>query len=1124
MNCRRMENRKNKRKNKPGGPQKNPYKGLFYYEESDRELFYGRETERKKLSRLVEHNLLTVVFGKSGIGKTSLLNAGLFPKLRDNHFLPIRLRPDYSSAASPFREQIRTVITGELKKSGVHETGKEEGEARPFAPGETLWEYFHRSDHKDETGKRITPVLVFDQFEEVFTLGRNRRGIHELIDELYYLIEDQVPDAVNEQMLTEEREFPYTGTPLDVRVVISLREDYLPDLNTLKSRFPSIDRVMFRVTRLNGKQAREIIGMPGGIRDEQVINSILHVFQPGGEDEKLEIEPSILSLLCFQLFEKQDVELITKTDRDKILTDFYESVLKKFPVDVNKFIESKLLTEGGSLTPFYLEPGHRLRDSIDGLINQRVIRKVYYGEKEHVEIIHDVLAPIIKEKRNRRVKKTKNVAIAILSFALAIFIVLAFYAYHQKREAERQLVNSLITVSGLMLPTDNLIAIRTAEAAYRSALPNPPARARRVLSDIAASTYERPFPTANMRHDNTVKTAVFSPDGLQILTASEDGTAKRWDLNGTLLKTYGHNGSPVTSAVFSPDGTRVLTASRDGTAKQWDLNGKCLETYKHNNSFVISAEFSPDGKEIITASDDTTAKLWRLNGENLVTYEHRAIVSLAKFSPDGTKILTVSMDKTVRLWSRDGTLLKTYPHHSFINSAEFSPDGKNILTASKDGTVNRWDLNGNRLKTYKYRYPVHSAVFSPDGKEIVILSPGNTVKVLESNGELIVDLNKHLAIMHSVKFSPDGNKIVTASMDGTAKLWDLERRLLFNYDHASSVNSAEFSPDGSKILTASDDKTAKLWDLKGKLLEDFHHTGAISTAVFSPDGDNVLTASKDKTAKLWDLRGKRLAGFHHTDAVKTAVFSPDGDKILTASSDGTAKLWDLEGNLTADLNTHTGPVVSAVFSPDGTLILTASIDRTAKLWDLTGELKVDLARHKSPVIVAVFSPDGNKILTASMDNTVKLWDLNGRLTADLDTFKSPVVFAVFSPDSTKILTASMDNTAKLWNSEGNLLAEYPHSGWVLSAVFSPDGNRVLTASGDKTAILWDLGGNPAAKLNKHTGMVWRAVFSPDGTRILTASDDGTAKLWYTPEGIYEWLKTANIPQLSEEEKKEMGIE
>ena len=92
----------------------NPYKGLYPYEEKDKRIFYGREADKKKLFRLVKYNFLTAVFGKSGIGKTSLLNAGLFPQLREEGFLPIRLRLNYSEEAPPLPKQIRQTIKKEL--------------------------------------------------------------------------------------------------------------------------------------------------------------------------------------------------------------------------------------------------------------------------------------------------------------------------------------------------------------------------------------------------------------------------------------------------------------------------------------------------------------------------------------------------------------------------------------------------------------------------------------------------------------------------------------------------------------------------------------------------------------------------------------------------------------------------------------------------------------------------------------------------------------------------------------------------------------------------------------------------------------------------------------------------
>ena len=132
--------------------------------------------------------------------------------------------------------------------------------------------------------------------------------------------------------------------------------------------------------------------------------------------------------------------------------------------------------------------------------------------------------------------------------------------------------------------------------------------------------------------------------------------------------------------------------------------------------------------------------------------------------------------------------------------------------------------------------------------------------------------------------------------------------------------------------------------------------------------------------------------------------------------------------------------------------------------------------------------------------------------------------AVFSPDRQRMLTCSGDNTARLWDLQGNELAICKgHEDLVKAAVFSPAGDCVLTASWDKTARLWDLQGKELAICKGHEDAVCSAVFSPSGDRVLTASDDHTARLWLMPQGLMNWLKTAPVYQLSEEEKREYGL-
>lgn len=173
--------------------------------------------------------------------------------------------------------------------------------------------------------------------------------------------------------------------------------------------------------------------------------------------------------------------------------------------------------------------------------------------------------------------------------------------------------------------------------------------------------------TALSGHRRAVLVARFAPGGKQILTTSEDGTARIWSTDGkpgAVLK--GHGGA-VTCGAFSPNGKRLLTGSDDRTARLWSIFGESLAVLRGHTKSVTSVAFSPDGETLLTASMDNTARLWKLNGAALAVLRgHDDFVQSALFSPDGATVITASMDGTARLWrlpglaSSDGKLPKKY--------------------------------------------------------------------------------------------------------------------------------------------------------------------------------------------------------------------------------------------------------------------------------------------------------------------------------------------------------------------------------------------------------------------------------------------------------------------------------
>ena len=212
----------------------NPWPGLMPFTEATQAFFHGRDAEAAELLRRVRRERLTILFGQSGLGKTSLLCAGLFPRLRTADFLPVYIRLDWTTAQISPIGQIKQALAENLAEHGV--------EGRPPRPKETLWGYFHDKETEfwSHRNRLITPVLVFDQFEEIFTLGQGAASA-EALDELAALIENRPPESLRSALDDDpDAARRYDFAKESCKVILALREDFLPDLEGLRRRMPSI--------------------------------------------------------------------------------------------------------------------------------------------------------------------------------------------------------------------------------------------------------------------------------------------------------------------------------------------------------------------------------------------------------------------------------------------------------------------------------------------------------------------------------------------------------------------------------------------------------------------------------------------------------------------------------------------------------------------------------------------------------------------------------------------------------------------------------------------------------------------------------------------------------------------
>ncbi len=414
----------------------NPWKGLNFYKEG--EIIYGRNDEIESLARYILNNTQTVLYGKSGIGKSSILNAGIFPIARAKGMIPVAVRLDHSNDVS-YIEQIRDAVA---------ESGADAHEVLPpiDEKTETLWEYLHRNIFFDANGNRTQLLIVFDQFEEVFTLQQNEKVKRAFFEEIADLINDVTPlyiiNADNKggdkpAVKTEEVAQSLTDIDIDLNlddvgtaasprrylehhdhhIVFTLREDFLSYLERYTAYIPAMKSNRFALLPLNEEQASEIIMKPvPGMVDKGVAQLIIQKVTGKSDFEldgipELDVDAAVLSLYLSRLYIKKEensritADLVNQFSED-IIKDFYEeSVADLPPVEIEK-IEDQLLTYDGRRNN--VSRGDLVREGVsDAVLNtlvddRKLLRQFSYQDDIRVEYMHDILCPIVDERIENR--------------------------------------------------------------------------------------------------------------------------------------------------------------------------------------------------------------------------------------------------------------------------------------------------------------------------------------------------------------------------------------------------------------------------------------------------------------------------------------------------------------------------------------------------------------------------------------------------------------------------------------------------------------------------------------------------------------------------------------------------
>jgi WD40 repeat protein len=1073
-----------------------PYKGLVPFEDSELDalLFFGRERESGIISENVLAARLTVLYGPSGVGKTSVLRAGVAHRLRRQARRNVEERGHPEFAVVVFDAWSEDPVSS-LRAAVREELAAQFGSALlDEQEGESLADTFGRWTE----GLACDLLLILDQAEEYFLYHQGQGGFAADLPELV------------------------TRPGLRVRVLLSLRDDALAKLDRFKGRIPNLFANYLRLDHLDRRSAAEAVVKPVERYNEltgesievepELVEAVLDETAAGQvdlgsagrgaaveEDAGNRIEAAYLQLVLERLWED---ERAAGSSRLRVTTlaslGGAESIVREHlrraveglssderdvAADVFRFLVTpsgtKIAHGASDLAEYAAVDEQRMLPVLSTLGRERIVRTVDGAGTDgaRYEIFHDVLGePVLAWRREQELERERRAAerrhrrLAMVTagalLALAAMTAVAIYAFSQRSDARASArtaraseratrARELAAVAQSDLATDPLHSVRSALQAAK--LDPTPAAEDTLRTALIDSRVRKIFRAGR----GPVNAAAYSPDGSKVVTASEDGTARVFRVrDGSLLATLRH-GASVTDATFSRDGRWIVTSSRDRTARLWTASGRAIRTFRHDGA-VLDVALSPDTKTLVTLADDATLHVWSLSGGGRSFVFNDVPGNRLALSRDGTRAAVVGADRYARVYSLSGERpLGDLPHQGLVRSAAFGRSSELLVTGSADKLARVWSLT--RLS-------------------------------------LADELRGHQGQVVDVAVGPLGQFVATASLDGTAAIWNIgtvpARLSATLTGHSNFVNDVEFSPDGLYVVTSSRDGTARVWKTKGGTPQAVltGHEGSVQGASFDPTSSNVLTYSDDGTARIWDagttpeLRplGRQPGLGKSLDLTATLA--------LTAGQDGTARIWNLRSGHSTRLR-HSGPVRDAAFSPSGRLVVTASADHTARVWTSSGK-HLQTFIHPGRVNTAAFSSDSKLVATGAADGRVRIWNVDSARPIATLPGRSPVDHLAF--DSKRdLLAAASDHTVRLWSTSTwkpeRILRG--HHGRVVALSFSHNGKLLLTGSTDATAKVWNLDSGRAVTLSGHRDDLTSARFSPDDRLVATASIDHDVRLW-----------------------------
>ncbi|MFD1810875.1 WD40 repeat domain-containing protein [Rhodococcus gannanensis] len=1133
-----------------------PYRGLQPYRAQDARLFFGRTESLRRLVDVVtaaQGHGIAIVTGASGVGKSSLVQAGLVPELLGSGSLRSDGAPGTAIVLTPGPDPMRSLAAAL----------PELGDLRPGFGREDVRRAVRAAAVRLDVSQL---VLIVDQIEELFTQCDDPNARDRFLALLDAAASELAPDETSD------------AAPV---VVATMRSDFYALALSHPVLADALERRSRAVSPLTRADMIEVITRPAqliGLKLESgLVDLILHDLGVLTVDDGGSTVLPLLSHLLDTMWERRRGGQLTVAayratggvrgsvtataertwegldERGRVLA---RAVMVHLVYVTQTGADVKMRRTLPELLALTDDPGE-----VQKVVDRFIAARVLVADADSVELIHDAvieawprlkawiqedrsysaLRQQIEEDAARWEQSTRDASLLYQRGRLDIVNEASRLAAEGNAGVGYVGSGGVGLVATSMTPSATEFLAASTRHSRRSTWIARGVMAALVVSTVVAMVAVSMAWSAKNRAESESNAAQFR----QVMALADS------------LRTT----DPTTSARLSLAAWQMRPGSDDAysrlIATEATPIGRALDGH---TGPVYGVAVNSTGTLMASASDDRTVRLWALGGAEPtpvgvpLTGSEKYMASVS-FSPSGTVLAAGAGDGTVRIWDvqdpavprllLDGVRTGTKAVHNI----RFSPDGRTLAVPNDDGTVTLMDTSAVLAASPAAGpYPTTVLAAHPAGVRTVSFRNDSAVLATSSDDRSVRlwDLSNRAApvllppvpaefgdVVHSVAFAPDGRMLAASSDDGVIRLFDTtDVRVVREVGspvqaHTGAIWTIAFEPRGTTLVSASWDGTVKRWSV-GEDRSTMRQLqppmtgngGGVPALALSPDGATVFTGGQDSRVRVWTL--PRTAVAASDSALTLPSISRDGTLMATAGYDSVVRLWrvnavgGVEAAGSVELPRPFGGAYVVELAPDGTLMATApTTGGQVQIWDVRDRdrpvaLGAPIATQTRFTWELAFGPDSRTLATGDDDTSVRLWNLADPARPvpwgeRLDGPTNLVRTATFSPDGSSLVAVDADGGMYAWRvtdpGEPEALRVGDGGGSGINAVsFAPDGRTLATGTDDQTVVLWDRAADGSLtvrepELRGHSGTVYSASYDSTGRYVVSGSDDGTVRLW-----------------------------